>query len=382
MKKHQKHTKLVRRNHGRYAFNEISFLGVKCSIISDLVQKIAKKHQKTSKIAYLDACHNDEIEVPELDTFTFHHSGNLDVNSSTVLNPYNSLIRLAQYDLVCINGNHYQGEKQVLILDNEKEASVLKRLDQLDNVQFVIKMNDDSKYFDFLTDKYPIISNLKCYMIDEVDKISKHIDAIIQEQIAPIQGLILAGGKSTRMGTDKGLLKYHGVSQRDYLYEQLSTIFTPFHDEKGVYISVREHQEIKDKHTISDTFVGLGPFGAICSAFQKNPNSAWFVIATDVPFVDKNLIRRLLEKRNPKKIATTLKGISTPLNDYPFPEPLITIWEPKAYPILLQYLSQGYSCPRKVLINSDVEIVEVDAHFIQNINTPSEYEKAKKELNK
>jgi molybdopterin-guanine dinucleotide biosynthesis protein A len=49
---------------------------------------------------------------------------------------------------------------------------------------------------------------------------------------------------------------------------------------------------------------------------------------------------------------------------------------------LLSYLSQGYSCPRKVLINSDVEIVEVEEHFIQNINTPSEYEKAKIELKK
>ena len=375
MKKHQKHTKLTRRYYGKYAPNEIAFLGVKCSVISNLVQKIAKKHQKTSKIAYLDASHNNEILVPKLDIFTFHHSGNLEVNSATELNPYNSLIQLSQYDLVCINGNHYQGEKQVLILDNEKEASVLKRLDQLDNIQFVIKMNKDSKYFDFLTEKYPTIKNLNCYMIDEIDKISKHVGSLIQEQIAPIQGLILAGGKSTRMGTDKGLLEYHGVSQRDYLYEQLSSIFLPNHDDKGVYISVREQQEIEKKNTISDKFVDLGSFGAICSAFQENPNSAWFVIATDVPFVDKSLIRLLLEKRNPKKIATALKG-----KNKQFPEPLIAIWEPKAYPILLSYLSQGYTCPRKVLINSDVEIIEVDEHFIQNINTPSEYEKAKKDL--
>ena len=63
-----------------------------------------------------------------------------------------------------------------------------------------------------------------------------------------------------------------------------------------------------------------------------------------------------------------------------FVEPLITIYEPKAYPILLQYLAQGYSCPRKMLINSDVEIVEVDDDFIRNINTPEEFEVAKKEL--
>lgn len=375
MIKHQKHTKLTRRNYEKYASNEISFLGVKCSIINDLVQKIVKKHQKTSKIAYLDASHNDEVEAPKLDTFTFHHSGNLDVNSSTVLNPYNSLIQLSQYDLVCINGNHYQGEKQVLILDNEKEASVLKRLNQLDNIQFVIKMKNDSKYFNFLIDKHPLIRNLKCYMIDEVDKISKHIGAIIQEQIAPVQALVLTGGKSTRMGTDKAQLEYHGQPQGEYLYEQLSKIFLHYNeDQKGVYYSVSEYQDISE-NIIVDKFKGLGPFGGICSAFQENPNTAWFVIATDVPFVNIKMIHSLLKHRNPKKIATTFKG-----KENKFPEPLMTIWEPKAYPILLNYLSQGYSCPRKVLINSDVEIVEVDNHYIQNINTPEEYEKAKKEL--
>jgi len=63
-------------------------------------------------------------------------------------------------------------------------------------------------------------------------------------------------------------------------------------------------------------------------------------------------------------------------------EPLITIYEPKAYPILLSYLAQGYSCPRKVLINSDVEIIEVDDDFIRNINTPEEHQEALKELSK
>ncbi|MFT5737968.1 MAG: molybdopterin-guanine dinucleotide biosynthesis protein A, partial [Maribacter sp.] len=34
---------------------------------------------------------------------------------------------------------------------------------------------------------------------------------------AKIYGLVLAGGKSTRMGVDKGLITYHGLPQRDYL---------------------------------------------------------------------------------------------------------------------------------------------------------------------
>jgi molybdenum cofactor guanylyltransferase len=128
---------------------------------------------------------------------------------------------------------------------------------------------------------------------------------------------------------------------------------------------------------ITDKFIGLGPFGAICSAFMHNPNTAYLVVATDLPFVNQDVLELLLRQRNPKKIATAIKG-----KNKPFMEPLITIWEPKAYPILLSYLAQGYSCPRKVLINSDVEIVEIDDAFIQNINTPDEFEAVKKEIGK
>jgi len=60
MKKHQKHSNITKRNNGNYAPNEISILGVKCSIISDLVRDIAKTNQKIAKIVYLDASHNKE----------------------------------------------------------------------------------------------------------------------------------------------------------------------------------------------------------------------------------------------------------------------------------------------------------------------------------
>jgi|TARA_B110000037_G_scaffold96201_1_gene112859 molybdopterin-guanine dinucleotide biosynthesis protein A len=375
MGNHQKHAKITRRNNGNYASNEISFLGVKCSIISSLVENIAKKNQKLAKIAYLDASHADAIKAPIMDVFTFHHSGNLDVNAANALNKFNARIQLSQYDLVCINGNHYQGAQQVLILDNEKEASVKKRLQQLTDVQFVIKMKSDSKYFDFLEDQVPNIKTLPCFLIDALDEIGSHISSLIESSKPDIQGLVLAGGQSTRMGTDKGLLNYHGLPQREYLYNLFQEFFPrKDEDQLGVYYSVRQHQDISG-NTIIDKFKDLGPFGGICSAFQENPNTAWLVVATDVPFISKEILELLFSRRNPSKIATTFKGASKE-----FPEPLITIWEPKAYPVLLNYLSQGYSCPRKVLINSDVEIVEIDDAIIRNINTPQEFDTVKKEL--
>ncbi len=369
MEKHRKHAKLERRNFGNFGINEIAFLGVNCSVISDLVHNITKKSQKDTKFAYLDASHNKDITAPNIDNFTFHSSGNLSGSFAVHLGRNNDKIIFSKYDMVFINGNHYQGDQQILILDNEKEASVLKRIDQLNNIQFLIKRQDDSKIFDFLVKKYPGIKNLKVYSIDDLDKISAHINAIIQQKTAPVQGLVLAGGKSVRMGTDKGLLNYYGKSQRDYAIELLEKL------NLKTFLSIRKEQNITDKSTVEDVFLGLGPFGAICSAFQSNPNTAWLVLATDLPYVDENIIKLLLEKRNPAKIATAIKG-----KNKQFPEPLITIWEPKAYPVLLNYLTLGISCPRKVLINNDVEIVEIEDDFIINVNTPKEFDEVKKSL--
>ena len=150
---------------------------------------------------------------------------------------------------------------------------------------------------------------------------------------------------------------------------------TDFSEQAENALKVAAQLAKKNESEIYDTFLNLGPFGGICSAFQKDPNSAWFVLATDLPFIDDALIKLLLEKRNSGKVATAIKG-----KNKEFVEPLITIYEPKAYPILLQYLAQGYSCPRKMLINSDVEIVEIEDDLIRNINTPEEFEAAKKEI--
>jgi len=79
-------------------------------------------------------------------------------------------------------------------------------------------------------------------------------------------------------------------------------------------------------------------------------------------------LQQLIAQRDPSKIATAFYN-----SDTDFPEPLITIWEPKSYPILLHFLSLGYSCPRKVLINSDVKVVRLmDESVLVNVNTEEE----------
>ena len=371
MKKHVKHAALNRRNSGQMAPFELAVLGTKCSIIRELVKEVCLSVNNRFKIAYADASHNKETLEPIFDDYTFHNSGDLSNNRSYHMNPYTDKIMFAGYDLVFINGNHYPGLTQILILDEEKEASVLKRIEQLDNIAFLINLNHKSTIFDCLRQKHPNISDLKRYSIHDIAQISAHIVTLIEANTAPLSGLVLAGGASVRMGTDKGLLDYFGKSQRVYSLEMLEKL------NLNAFLSVRKEQKLKHAKIIEDTFIGLGPFGAICSAFQHNPNSAWLTLATDLPYVDEKMVRQLMDHRDPSKVATAIKG-----KNKQFPEPLITIWEPRAYPIMLQFLTLGISCPRKVLINSDVKVVEVDDDLIINVNTPEEFSAVKKDIQK
>ena len=394
MKKHQKHTNLVRRKNGNFAPNEVSILGAKCGIISDLVHKVSQSLLQYN-LAYFDASHAKDVEANQLTDFTFHHEGNLSVTTSGPINKYVQRIQFSQFDYVFINGNHYAGEKQIVLLDPEKEASINKRIDQISDVQFFVKLTNDIEPFQSLKDKFSNWKEIPSYGINETEKITEHIAQLVSETIPSIKGLVLTGGKSTRMGKDKSELEYHGKPQKQFVKELLEskgveTFYSvrPFDPASSVDRSAQgDNQEMNVissaveksllENQIPDTFFNLGPFGGICSAFQKDPNSAWIVLATDLPFVNEDLIELLLRKRNPAKVATAVRG-----NGKKFPEPLITIYEPKAYPILLQYLAQGYSCPRKMLINSDVEIVEVDDDLIRNINTPEEYKDARQEITK
>lgn len=366
MNKHQKHTALTRKKNGLFAPNEVAILGAKCSIITELVHQISSKLSQY-KMAYFDASHAKDVEPNSLSTYTFHDQGNLAMTTIEPVNQYVQRIQFSQYDFVFTNGNHYPGEKQIVLLDPEKEASINKRIDQITNIQFFVKLSDSVLPFQSLKEKFTDWKKIPTYGIGEVEKITEHVFKIVSETTPTIKGLVLTGGKSIRMGKDKSLLEYHGKPQKEFVKDLLEA--------QGLetYFSVKNNMGKGDE--IFDTFLNLGPFGGICSAFQNDPNSAWMVMATDVPFVNDELIKQLIEKRNPAKTATTVKGKSKQ-----FPEPLITIYEPKAYPVLLQYLAQGYSCPRKMIINAEVEVIEVDDSLIQNINTPEEYEAIKGEF--
>jgi len=193
---------------------------------------------------------------------------------------------------------------------------------------------------------------------------------ILTGQNKPVlNGLVLAGGKSSRMGRDKAAMQWHGKEQHLYMVDLLRQFCAE------VFVSRRQGQdEMQDNHyqVITDAYDGLGPYGAILSAFKKNNSCAWLVVACDLPLLDAATLEQLVVERDTTAMATTFQSPHDGL-----PEPLITIWEPKSHDILLASLSKSYQCPRKALINNPVKIIRAkNENALMNVNTPQDVEKA------
>ena len=182
--------------------------------------------------------------------------------------------------------------------------------------------------------------------------------------MAMLNGLILSGGYSTRMGRDKALLEFHGVPQREYLRRAMAAYCGE------VFLSCRQDQEVDSSwNVVTDAFDFRSPLNGIMSALQQHPDCAWLAVAVDMPRVDAQVILQLVKARDRGQIATCFYN---PVRK--MPEPLLTIWEPAALPVLQRYVAAGTIGPQQVLNHEAIHTVQpFDAGIFLNVNYPTDW---------
>jgi len=186
-----------------------------------------------------------------------------------------------------------------------------------------------------------------------------------------LHGLVLAGGRSSRMKRDKAAIEFRaGESQLDAAMKLLEGRVA------RAYVSVRADQQNDPARAryarILDRGDIEGPIAGISAAFASYPDAAWLVLACDLPFLDAHTLDTLLLARDPGFDATAFRSSHDGL-----PEPLCAIYEPRARAALDAQVAAGRSCPRKFLINAHTQILDQpNPRALDNVNTVDEYRQA------
>lgn len=359
---HKKHADARRATAGQFHRRELALLGTTCEEVKLQVQRIRTWFPE-HLIAYADESHAHADEPTQGHQPNWHkEQGAIDITSVLPDNRFQRIFSLSQADAVIVNGNHFEAARQLIICNPEKEKSLLKRKEQLTDVVAIVLTGSQSEVPTYAK---PWAEGKPVVHLDDEAALKNLIYRTLLEP-APLRGLIMAGGKSVRMGQDKPWIPFNGSPQALHLSALLK--------QAGIEAIVscraeqREHFEKAGLKTITDRISDFGPLGGIASAFMDDPDSAWMVLASDIPLLDADMLRSLMEARKPGHMATAFVSPHDGM-----PEPLAAIWEPAMFQQIMQFISLGYSCPRKVLMNASTHLLTTDTpQKLMNVNTPED----------
>lgn len=188
----------------------------------------------------------------------------------------------------------------------------------------------------------------------------------------PLNGLVLTGGQSRRMGVDKATINYRGKPHGEYSFDLLIR-----HCDR-VFYSVAADQPVENTPmpVIYDRLKDSGPIAGIHAALLEDSTSGWLVLACDLPMIHDDVIEALIAERDPEYLATAYVSEHDGL-----PEPLCAIYEPAMLAQLTEFMRGGTVCPRKLLMNSKVKLIKLPrGNALINANDPCESDVARRAL--
>jgi FdhD protein len=199
---------------------------------------------------------------------------------------------------------------------------------------------------------------------------AERIDLTVSERkIKGVSGVILAGGKSSRMGSNKALLPYKGGRFIEAIHRQLAEIF----DEVLLVTNNPEQYEFLPCRKVADLFPGAGALAGIHSGLYHSANQAIFAVACDMPYLNNDLVRHLAGRADEGSVHIPEGPAGL--------EPLHAVYGKGCLGAIEETLMAG---ERRIMSFFDrVSIVRINTEQIAgfdpsfasfcNINTPEEY---------
>ncbi len=184
-----------------------------------------------------------------------------------------------------------------------------------------------------------------------------------------VSGILLSGGKNSRMGTNKAFLEIDGIRLIDRTLDIYRRLF------RDIIIVTNDplaYMEFTDASVVTDIYKGKGPLGGIYTGLFYSKNPFVFVSACDMPFLNEDFIKYLINQTNKYDVV-----VPELVEGY---QPLHAIYSRSCLPNIKRLLLMdklkitGFYRDMRVLAIEKEEILPFnqDGRLFQNLNTPED----------
>ncbi len=194
---------------------------------------------------------------------------------------------------------------------------------------------------------------------------------------SPIWGAVLAGGASSRMGTDKALVEVGGIPMlaiglRALVGGGASRVLVVGGDAQAYRTALPDVADVANVIAVPDDHPGDGPLGGVITALRQVPEvqkeSMMVVLACDLPGVCASSVAAIVAamKSNPTAQACVASQRGRM-------EPLHAVWRRSVLGRVEEAFASGERAVHRVLENIDAVVVEgLDESWLRNVNSPEE----------
>lgn len=179
-----------------------------------------------------------------------------------------------------------------------------------------------------------------------------------------LSAILLAGGKSARMGRDKALLPFRGTTLLDWQLQKLRGLGVG-----DIMIAGGDYRR-EGARTVADEYPGRGPLGGMHACMKQARNPACLVLSVDVPLVPPQALAALAaaHRAGPGPVTLLAHGETW--------EPLIGIYQTGLFPRIEAILQSENTAVRRLLDQTgfDTVVWPGEEDLFRNCNTPADYE--------
>lgn len=176
-----------------------------------------------------------------------------------------------------------------------------------------------------------------------------------------LTGIVLAGGLSTRMGQDKGLLQYKGRTLVEYSIEVMKTLCSEI-----IISSNNSDYKHFGYQLVSDIHQQTGPIGGLYAALSESKTDDTIICPCDMPYITGNIIKQILNEKS-HNMAVVAKSKTEKIY------PTLGYYNKSCLPIILQQIEQGNYKMQWLLKKLNAQSVVIDdAKSLLNFNSPED----------